>query len=130
MDVTEPHPRQRLQLVANRGDRLEELRALLHRHVEHIGNGLVLELYLERFAVVALTLALVTSDVDVRQKVHLDLDDTVALAGLAPPAFDIEGEPPGVVAARLGFGQPREPLPDRREGARVGGRIGTRRAAD
>jgi len=30
---------------------------------------------------------------------HLDLDDAVALAGLAAPAFHVEGEAPRTVAA-------------------------------
>jgi len=40
--------------------------------------------------------------------VHLDLDDAVALTGLAAAAFDVEGKPTGLVAARLGLGQARE----------------------
>ena len=72
----------------------------------------------------------VAGDVDVGQEVHLDLDDAVALAGLAAPALDVEGEAARLVAARLGLGQAREPVADRREGAGVGGRVGARRAAD
>ena len=58
-------------------------------------------------------LADVARHVYVRQEVHLDLDDTVALAGLAPPTFYVERETPRLVAARLRLGQPREPLADR-----------------
>ena len=61
---------------------------------------------------------------------HLDLDDAVALAGLAAAALDVEGEAPGLVAARLGFGQAGEPFADRREGAGIGRGVGTGRAAD
>jgi hypothetical protein len=75
------------------GPRLEELDALLDRHVEHVGDRLALELDLQRLAVVALALADVAGDVDVGQEVHLDLDDAVALAGLAAPALDVEREP-------------------------------------
>ena len=130
VDVAEADARQRLQLVADRRHGLEELRALLHRHVEHVGDRLVLELHLQRLAVVALALAFLAGDVDVGQEVHLDLDDAVALAGLAAPALDVEGEAARLVAARLGLGQAREPLADGREGAGVGGRVGARRAAD
>jgi hypothetical protein len=66
---------------------------------------LPLELDLQRLAVVALALADVAGDVDVGQEVHLDLDDAVALAGLAAAALDVEGEAPGLVAARLGLRQ-------------------------
>jgi hypothetical protein len=62
--------------------------------------------------------------------VHLDLDDAVALAGLAAAALDVEREAAGLVAARLGFGQAGEPVADRREGAGIGRRVRARRAAD
>ena len=91
---------------------------------------LSLNVHLQRFAVVALALADVAGDVDVGQEVHLDLDDAVALAGLAAAALDVEGEAAGLVAARLGFGQAGEPVADRREGAGVGRGVGARRAAD
>ena len=61
---------------------------------------------------------------------HLDLDDAVALAGLAAPAFDVEGEAAGLVAARLGLGQLGEPFADGGEGAGIGGGVGARRAPD
>jgi hypothetical protein len=38
-------------------------------------------------------------DIDVGQKVHLDLDDAVALTGLAAPALDVEREAAGQIAA-------------------------------
>ena len=91
---------------------------------------LVLELHLQRLAVVALALADLARDVDVGQEVHLDLDDAVALAGLAAAALDVEGEAARLVAARLRLGQAGEQLADRREDAGVGRRVRARRAAD
>ena len=91
---------------------------------------LLLKRDFERLAVVALALADVAGDIDVGQKVHLDLDDAVALAGLAAAALDVEGEAAGLVAARLRFRQAGEPFADRREGAGIGRRVGARRAAD
>ena len=61
---------------------------------------------------------------------HLDLDQPVALAGLAAPALHIEGEASRPVAAHLGLGQLGEELADRREEAGVGRGIGAGRAAD
>jgi hypothetical protein len=92
LDIAEADALQRFQLVADRRHGLEEVARLLDRHVEHVGDRLVLELHFQRFAVVALALADVAGDVDVRQEVHLDLDDAVALAGLAAPALDVERE--------------------------------------
>ena len=85
---------------------------------------------LERLAVVAPALALLARHVDVRQEVHLDRDDAVALAGFASAALDVEREAAGLVAARPRFGQHREQLADEREQPGVGRGIRPRRAAD
>ncbi len=60
--------------------------------------GLRLELHVERFAAVALAFADLAGDIDVGQEVHLDLDDAVALAGLAAAALDVEREAARTVA--------------------------------
>jgi hypothetical protein len=88
-----------LSRIAGHG--LEEADAFLDGHVEHVGDRLLAEVDLERLAIVALALADVAGDVDVGQEVHLDLDDAVALAGLAAAALDVEREAPRTVAARL-----------------------------
>ena len=130
LDVVEADAFQGFQLVAHARHGLEELRAFLDRHVEDVGDGLALELDLKRLAVVALALALVAGDVDVGQEMHLDLDQPVALAGLAAPTLDVERETPGLVAARPRLGQLGKPLADGREGPGVGRGIGARRAPD
>ena len=61
---------------------------------------------------------------------HLDLDDAIALAGLAAAALDVERKASRLIAARFRFRQTREPFADRREGAGIGRRIGARRAPD
>src|SRR5690606_5697872 len=94
------------------------------------GDGEALELHLERLAVVALAVAFLAGDVDIGQEVHLDLDQSVALARLAAAALDVEAEAAGLVAARLRLGQAGEPVADLGEGAGVGRRVGARGAAD
>ena len=46
------------------------------------------------------------------------------------PPLTLNEKRPGPIAARLGFGQAREPVADRREGAGIGRRVRARRAAD
>ncbi len=121
---------QRFKSFAHARHRLEEFGGFLDRHVEHVRYRLALEQHLQRLAVVALALAGGAGDVDVGQEVHLDLDDAVALAGLAAAALDVEGEAAGLVAARLGLGQAGEPFADWRERAGVGRGVGARGAAD
>ena len=103
---------------------------LVDPHLEDVGDRLALVLHFERLRVVALALADLARHVDVGQEVHLDLDDAVALAGLAAPALDVEREAARRVAAQLGLGREREQLADQVERPGVGGRIRTRRAAD
>ena len=85
---------------------------------------------LERLAVVALALADLARDVDVRQELHLDLEDAVALAVLAAAALDVEAEAARLVAADARLRDAGEQLADRREQADVGGRVGARRPPD
>src|SRR4051812_11349178 len=85
---------------------------------------------LERFTPVALALAHLARDVDVRQELHLDLDDPVALAVLAAAALDVAADPPGLIAADACLGRPGEQLADRPEQPDVRCRVGARRAAD
>src|SRR5690606_11052070 len=63
-------------------------------------------------------------------EMHLDLDEAIALARLAPPAFHIKAETAGLVAARLRLGQAGEPVADLGEGAGIGRGVGARSAAD
>src|SRR5256885_6334782 len=130
LDVAEADLLQHAHLLADGGDRLEQLGRFLDVHVEHVGDRVALELHLQRLAVVAGAVADVAGDVDVGQEVHLDLDEAVALARLATAALDVEGEAAGLVAARLALGQAGEPVADLGEGAGVGRGVAPGRAAD
>src|SRR5512139_287173 len=92
---------QRLEAPPDLRDLREELERLLDRHLEHIRDRAPLEADLERLLVVAVPVAGLTGDVHVGQEVHLDLDRAVALARLAAPAADVEGEAARLVAAHL-----------------------------
>ena len=61
---------------------------------------------------------------------HLDLDDTVALARLAPAPFDVEAEPTRFVATRFGLGQTCEPVADRGKRPGIGRGVRPRCASD
>src|SRR5439155_3795960 len=75
-------------------------------------------------------LADLARDVDVGEELHLDLEDPLALAVLAAPAFHVEAEAARLVAAQARLGYPGEELADRPEEPRIGSRIGARGAAD
>ncbi len=123
LDIAQAHLAQRIHLLADRRDRLKEVARIFAGHVKNVGYAFVLELDFQRFAVVALALAGFAGHVNIGQKVHLDLQHTVALAGLAPPALDVKAKAAGLIAARLGLGQSGEPVADRAEGAGIGGGV-------
>lgn len=129
-DIGEAHVHQGLQLARHRRHRIEEFAGIFHRHLEDLVDVLALVLHLQGLAVVALALADVARHVDVRQEVHLHLDDAVPLAGLAAAPLHVEGEAARLVAAGARLLGAGEQLADRGEQAGVGGRVGARRAAD
>ena len=61
---------------------------------------------------------------------HLDLNDTVAAAGLTPSAFHIEAETALLVSSCLGVGRGREQLADLIEHSCICGGIGSGRPPD
>ena len=61
---------------------------------------------------------------------HFDLQDAVALTGLAAAALDVEAEPAGAVAAHFSVLRFGKDGADIVEHPGVGGRIGAGRAAD
>src|SRR5687768_11057485 len=96
---------ERAQPRLARGHVREEREPLFDGHLEHVRDALPLVADLERFAVVALPAADLAGDVDIREELHLDLDDPVAGAGFAASTLHVEGEPARAVAtqARLGY---------------------------
>ncbi len=102
----------------------------LHCHVQHVGDGLFLIFDFQRLPVVTCTLADLAGDVDIRQEVHLDLEDTVALAGLAAASPDVKAEPARAIAPHLGVLCLRKDGADVVEDAGIGGRVGAGCPAD
>src|SRR5690606_1295362 len=74
-DVAEADGVERAELPRDPRYRFEELQRLRDRHREDFGDVLALVPDLERFGVVALPLARLALDVDVREEVHLELHD-------------------------------------------------------
>src|SRR5262245_41127132 len=99
VDVAKADALQCLEGLPHARHGLEELRSFIDRHIEDVGDALTFEQDFQRLAVITLALAGVASDVDVRQEVHLDLDQAVTLAGLATAALDVERETARLIAA-------------------------------
>ena len=129
-DIAEADLAERAELRFELREVAEEFERLLHGHFQHVRDALALVVDLERFAVVALALANLAGHVDIGQEVHLDLELTVARAGLAPAAADIEAEAARTVAARLRVRGRGEEVADVVEEIRIGRGVGARRAPD
>ena len=123
-DIPQAHVQQRLQLAGDFRLVGEEDDRLFHGHIQHVRDGLFLILDFQRFAVVACALADLAGNVDVRQEVHLDLEDAVALAGLAAAAPDVEAEPSRAVAPHFGVLRLGKDRADVVEHAGIGGGVG------
>src|SRR5919197_653069 len=76
----------------------------------------------------ACALALRAGDENIREKLHLHLLETTALAGFAAPAGGVEGERAGAKTPRLGVWRGGKQASDMVVGFDVGYRIGAWRA--
>ena len=108
----------------------EELEGILDRHFQHFVDIPALVAHLQGLPVVAFALADVAGHIDIRQEVHFDLGDAVALAGLAAAPLDVETEAPRFVAPRARLLGTGEQFPYRSENAGIGGGVGAGGAAD
>ena len=100
-DIGKSHIVEGLHLPLNARHMVEEFQRLLDRHVQHVVDGLALVFYFQRLPVVPLSAAHLTGHINVREEMHLDLQDAVAGTGLAPAALYIEAEAALLVASRL-----------------------------
>src|SRR6185436_17869630 len=125
-NVAEPHPAEGGQTLAHARYALENLDGLRRRQVERVGDRHSAVEDLERFTVVAPSLARFAGHEHIGQKVHLDAQHAVALARLAPAALDVERETSRLVAASARLRKTGVELPQQREDAGIGGGVRAR----
>ena len=124
LDIAQAHVQQGFQLAVDTGDVGKEIAGFLHRHVQHIGDGLVLVFDLQGFPVVAGAFADLNRAQRCPAEMHFDLQDAVALTGFAPAALYIEAEPAGAVTPHLGVLRLGKHVADIGEHTGIGGRVG------
>ena len=91
--ISETDVVKRFEFSVNIGYILKKLQTLFDRHIKNFVNVFVLEFNIESFSVVAFAAAHVARNVNIGKKMHFYLDDTVAFAGVAASAVNVEGEP-------------------------------------
>ncbi|CCK04027.1 hypothetical protein BN129_2780 [Cronobacter sakazakii 701] len=119
-----------MQLTRQRWHRVEKLTRFFDGHIQHFMNGLAFIFDLKRFAVIAFAFALIARHVDIRQEVHLNLDNAIALAGFTAAAAYVKAETARRIAASTRFRHAREQFTHWRKDARVGRRVRAWRAAN
>ncbi len=122
-DVIHAHVNEGPELALDLGHCVKEFEGLAYGHFKYICYGPALILYFQGLVIEPSPLALVAHDIHIGQEVHLDLDEPVTLAGLAPSSFDIEAEAARLVSADFCIGKHGEEFPDKGEDTRVCGRI-------
>ena len=88
-------PRARIRLAAARRDRREELGRLLDRHVQDLGDGLALEVDLQRLPVVRAPPQTSQGTYASGEEVDLDLDGAVAAQASQRPPLTLKENQPG-----------------------------------
>ncbi len=79
-DIGQADILQRLQLVPDPGNAVEEYHGFLHRHIQDIRDRLVLVFHLQCLFVVPLPVTGITGDIHIRQEVHGNPLDSIPLA--------------------------------------------------
>ena len=130
LDVTQTDLLQDLYLIKDDRLVLEELDCLIDGHIEYVGDTLASEPHLERLAIEPLAPTLFARHIDIRQEVHLDGAEPVAVATFTSSALHVEGEAPGLVTADASLWEFDEELADIGEDVGIGGWIGARRASE
>ena len=108
----------------------EEVQRFLDGQIQHFMNILAAIADLEDLRLVARAFAFFTDQLHVGEELHFHRNRTVALAGFATAAGNIEREMPGGEAALFRFRQRRKQIADRIEGLDVGDGIRPRSPSD
>ncbi len=108
----------------------EELQRFPHGHLQDFVDVLSLVQDLQHGALVAHALAVFADQFDVGEELHFDSDRSVAFAGFAASAWNVEGEASGVEAMGLRFARGGEDFADIVEGLDVGDGIRARSPSD
>ncbi len=119
-----------LELVRDRRLPLEEVGRFVDGHLEDVGDVLALVGDVEHLFLVAFAAAGLALEIEIGQKLHLDLHHALALALLAAPPRHVEAEEAGFVAVDLRRPRLTEELADAVERVGIGGGVRARRPPD
>ena len=123
--IAQAHILDGLELALNFGDMFEKFHRIIDRHIQDLSDVFLLVVDFQSFTIVSGAMANLTGNVDIRQEVHLNLDDAITATCLTAAALDIKGETTLLIAPNLGFIGLGKEVTDIIKDPRIGGWIGT-----
>jgi hypothetical protein len=123
VDVSQSDITQRGELLPNARLILKHGTRLFHGEIEDFGDAASPEVHFEGFTIKALPFADITRNKDIRQEVHFNFDQPIALTALTPSSLHVEREAARSVPSDFGFGELGKQLSHRCKDARIRGRI-------
>ncbi len=123
--ITKAHILDGLELALNFGNVFEKFYRIIDRHVQDLSDIFLLVVDFQGFTVIAGAMANFAGNIDIRQEVHLNLDDAITATCLTAAALDIKGETTLLIAPNLGFIGLGKEVADIIKDPCIGGWIGT-----
>ena len=114
----------------NRRHIFKEFQRLLHCHIQNVVDTLTLILDLQGLTVVSFPSTHLTWHIDIREKMHLDLQNSVTVAGFTSAAFHIKAESAFLVSPGLRICCSCEQVSDHVKDTGVGCRVRPRCTTD
>ena len=130
LDIGKSHFVQCVDLPCDGRNIFEELRSFLHGHIQNIKNALSFIFDIQCLSIITFSAANFARNIHIRKEMHLDLNNTVAAAGLASSAFYVETKTSLVVTFRFCIGCGCKQVADQVKYTGVRCRVGTRRSSD
>ena len=103
LQIIKPYVLERLQLVANFWNAIEQLQRLLDIHLEYIGDRMPFEFDGKRFSIEAMTLANRTGYPHVREEIHFKFGGAISFASRTTSSVHIETETAWLVTSLFRF---------------------------
>ena len=123
MQVTQPHFRKSFEFTGNAGNILKEFERFIDRHTKNIGDAGSVIPDLQSLGIIPGAPALLTRDIYIREKVHLQFQLPIPCADFATATLHIETITPGAIPSHFRSRQLRKKLPDIRKGSCVRSRV-------
>src|SRR5438445_3924006 len=130
LNIAESDLHNRRKLLLNLWNIFQQLQGIHGLHIQNVADRMALKAHCKCFRIVASPPTYVTHYVHVRQEIHFDAAQAVALTCFAAPALHVEAEAAWPVTTFARFGQHREKLADRRKNSAVGRGVRTWSAAN